>query len=107
MQKAGALRQLKIEDKSSGTGLIQQISRDGVPVEGIPRDTDKVTRALDVAPQVQAGNVCIPEDAPWLSEFLAEHSAFPNAAHDDIVDPCIDAISDMLITDIVDFRSIL
>ena len=107
VQKAGALRQLKIEDKSSGTGLIQQISRDGVPVEGIPRDTDKVTRALDVAPQVQAGNVCIPEGSPWLSEFLAEHSAFPNAAHDDIVDPCIDAISDMLITDIVDFRAIL
>lgn len=105
--KAGTLRQLKVEDKSSGTGLIQQVSRGNIPIVGIPRNIDKVTRALDVAPQVQAGNVCLPEDAPWLSDFLAEHTGFPNAANDDMVDACIDAISDMLITDAIDYSAIL
>jgi len=104
----GVLRQLKVEDKSSGTGLIQQMGQAGIPVEGIPRGTDKVTRALDVAPQVQAGNVVLPEDAPWLSDYLSEFTAFPNAAHDDIVDPTMDAISDMLIdNDVFDYNRLL
>lgn len=96
-QGIGALRKIKIEDKSSGTGLIQQLTQSGVPVEGIPRGTDKVSRALDVAPQIQVGNVYLPESAPWLSDYLTEFTAFPNASHDDMVDPTMDAINDMLI----------
>ena len=93
----GTLRQFKVEDKASGTGLAQQLKQKRVPVLGIPRGTDKVTRAMDVVPQIQAGNVMLPESAPWLSDLLSETSGFPNAAHDDIVDPLMDAISDMLI----------
>lgn len=95
----GALRQMKIEDKVSGTGLIQQLQRKGIPVEGIPRDTDKVLRAYDTSPQIQAGNVLLPESAPYLSDILAELSPFPNGAHDDTVDPLMDAINEMLIED--------
>jgi len=93
----GTLRQFKVEDKASGTGLAQQLKQKRVPVLGIPRGTDKVSRAMDAAPHVQAGNVMLPESAPWLSDLLSETSGFPNAAHDDIVDPLMDAISDMLI----------
>lgn len=94
----GALRQMKIEDKSSGTGLIQQLKRAGIPVAGIPRGTDKVSRALDVSPQIEAGNVLLPDGAPWLADYLTEFAAFPNGAHDDQCDPTMDAISDMLIS---------
>lgn len=89
------LRAFKVEDKASGTGLIQTLKREGVPIVGIQRGIDKTTRAMDVAPLVQSGNVVLPADAPWLSIFLAEASAFPNAAHDDMVDPMMDAVSDM------------
>jgi len=91
----GALRNLKVEDKSSGTGLIQQLRQAGIPVSGIQRNTDKITRALDVAPQIEVGNVCIPADAEWLLEYIAEFGVFPNGAHDDQIDPTIDAIADM------------
>ena len=94
----GMLRAIKIEDKSSGTGLIQQLRKERIPVDGIPRGTDKVSRALDVTPQVQAGNVVLPENASYLSDILSEASGFPNAPHDDTLDPLMDAISDMLIS---------
>ena len=98
--KAGPapLRAMKIEDKVSGTGLIQTLKREGIPVIPIQRDRDKITRAYDAAPMIESGNVYLPENAPWLSEFLAEASGFPNAAHDDQLDPMMDAIADMLST---------
>jgi len=91
------LRAMKVEDKASGTGLIQTLKREGVPVIAIQRNIDKVTRAMDVVPMIQSGNVLLPEDAPWLSDYLAEASVFPNGAHDDQLDPTIDAIADMLL----------
>jgi predicted phage terminase large subunit-like protein len=91
------LRAVKIEDKVSGTGLIQTLRREGCPVQAIQRDRDKVTRAMDVAPSIEAGHVYLPEAAPWLSGFLAEATVFPEGAHDDQLDPMMDAVSDMLL----------
>lgn len=91
------LRAVKIEDKVSGTGLIQTLKREGCPVIAIQRDRDKVTRAMDAAPSIEAGNVYLPMNAHWLSEFMAEASVFPNGAHDDQLDPMMDAVSDILI----------
>lgn len=102
----GYLRAFKVEDKASGTGLIQQLQRNGgVPVVGIPRGTDKVSRANDVIPQVQAGNVILPANAPWLDDMMAELTAFPNGVHDDTVDPLMDAITDMLMSGGVNWLS--
>ena len=93
----------KIEDKASGTGLIQTLKREGLPIVAIPRDTDKVTRANDSVGLLASGNVYLPEDAPWLTDYLAEFSIFPNAKHDDQVDPTMDAIEDFLRIDIIDY----
>lgn len=95
-QASGALRKMKVEDKASGTGLIQQLKQKGVPVEGIPRSKDKITRGYDAAPQVEAGNVLLPPSHPLLSDLLHELSLFPVASHDDMVDPLMDAVNDML-----------
>ena len=89
------LRSFAVEDKVSGTGLIQSLKREGIPMVAIQRDRDKVVRAYDAAPQIESGNVLLPRDAPWLSEFLAEAEVFPNGTHDDQLDPMMDAISDM------------
>jgi predicted phage terminase large subunit-like protein len=95
--RRGALRSFRIEDKVSGTGLIQTLQREGVPVQGIQRDSDKVTRVMDVAPSIEAGLVLLPSGASFLSDFLAETSAFPNGAHDDQVDPMADAVADIVL----------
>ena len=94
---SGSLRKMMVEDKSSGTGLIQQLKQSGIPVSGMPRSIDKVTRQIDGAPQIEVGNVVIPADAPWLMDYMAEFSVAPNGAHDDQIDPTLDAISDMLV----------
>lgn len=92
------LRHMKVEDKASGTGLIQTLKREGVPVLPIQRSIDKVTRAMDAAPSIEAGHVYLPRNAPFVSDLLTEATQFPNAAHDDTIDCLMDAISDMLIT---------
>jgi predicted phage terminase large subunit-like protein len=91
----GPLRAMKVEDKVSGTGLIQTLRREGIPVLAIQRNRDKVSRAHDAAAFIESGNVLLPETAPWLSEFLAEVAAFPSGAHDDQIDPMLDAIREV------------
>lgn len=76
-----------IEDKSSGISLIQQVRRDTtVPLRAVKAVDDKVTRAHTVTGIMEAGQVLIPERAPWLADFLSEVGDFPTGAHDDIVD---------------------
>lgn len=96
-QHTGALRKFKVEDKASGTGLIQQLKQSGVPVEGIPRNKDKISRAYDTAPMMEAGNVMLPERNEHLSDLLNELALFPAATHDDCIDPLMDAVQDMLV----------
>lgn len=87
------LRSIMVEDKVSGTGLIQTLRREGIPVIPVQRNKDKISRAHDAAPFIESGNVLLPIDAPWLSDFLAEASSFPGGAHDDQMDPMFDAIA--------------
>ncbi len=93
------LRKVFIEDKVSGTGLIQLLGKKGgFPIEGISRTSkNKIERANDVVGYVSAECVFLPEDAPWLCDFLDETSMFPMAPHDDIVDVLCDAIDKMLV----------
>lgn len=92
------LRAFKVEDKSSGTGLIQTMKArpHQVPVVAIQREKDKVTRAYDVAPIIETGRVFLPANAPFLSELLAETTVFPNGKHDDQVDPLLDAVDELV-----------
>jgi predicted phage terminase large subunit-like protein len=86
------LRAMKVEDKVSGTGLIQTLRREGVAIRPISRSRDKITRAYDAAPFMESGNVLVPEWAEWIDAFKAEMNAFPTGAHDDQLDPMMDAI---------------
>jgi len=95
----GRLRYMAVEDKVSGTGLIQTVRRlpDSVPVKAVQRSTDKLTRAMDAQPYIEQGRVFLPDRAPWLAEFLAECEGFKaDMTHDfdDQVDTLVDAIND-------------
>jgi predicted phage terminase large subunit-like protein len=76
-----------IEDKASGTQLIQELIREGC--YGVTRyqpTTDKIMRMHAQTAMIENGFVRIPEDAPWLAEYLHELAVFPNGKHDDQVD---------------------
>lgn len=100
-QELGNLRAVLVEDKASGTGLLQTVGRESpLPLTPVQRSTDKLTRAMDTAPHLKAGKVYLPEGAPWIVEFVAEHSLFSaddSHKHDDIVDNTMDAVSYALI----------
>jgi len=57
----------------------------GYNVKTFKATQDKVTRALPVSSQAEAGNIKILQ-APWNEDFLRELENFPEGAHDDIVD---------------------
>lgn len=89
------LRAMMVEDKVSGTGLIQTLRREGVPILPVQRHKDKISRGHDAAPFIESGNVLLPIDAAWLSDFLAEAASFPGGVHDDQLDPMFDAINNV------------
>lgn len=95
-------RGMKIEDKSSGSSLIQDLKAETfIPVEGVQKNKDKVFEAVGVIPQIAAGNVWLPVDTPWISDYLHEFNSFTplmTHAHDDQIDPTIMAIKDLLIS---------
>uniref|UniRef100_A0A6M3KVF4 Putative terminase n=1 Tax=viral metagenome TaxID=1070528 RepID=A0A6M3KVF4_9ZZZZ len=85
-----------VEDKASGQSLIQELRRDTkIPVLPVKVDINKVARANAITPLIEAGKVFLPENAPWLFDYIEELSAFPNATHDDQVDSTTQALSFM------------
>ncbi len=85
--KAYGTKTVLIEDASSGTSLIQDLRRDG-PVRpiAIKPEGDKIVRLEGQSAVIEAGQVLIPESAPWLGDFLGEILAFPHGRFDDQVD---------------------
>lgn len=78
---------IEIEPKASGKSLAQTLKRITTlnVKEGIPPAKDKVARANDSSPTVEAGRVKLIR-GPWNKEFIEQVCTFPNAAHDEYVD---------------------
>jgi predicted phage terminase large subunit-like protein len=94
----GKAQAMYIEDKASGTGLIQQLQSNEqfIPVIPVERTKDKLTRVMEVQPRIQSGGVLLPEFAPWVVDFISECEAFTandTHKHDDQVDPLVDAVN--------------
>lgn len=88
----GVLRYMYIEDKSSGSSLIQDFKADKMKIKAVPRNIDKVSRAYDTIPFIEAGRVYLNEDIESIDALTNEALAFPNGTHDDTLDPLMDAI---------------
>ena len=82
-----------IEPKASGKSIVQQLKRSTRlnVVEDKPPTQDKVSRASGVSAFIESGKVNL-LDGRWIDKFLNEVKAFPNAAHDDMVDVLVMAI---------------
>jgi predicted phage terminase large subunit-like protein len=76
-----------IEDKASGTSLIQTAKRNGLQgVVAVKPTSDKATRMYGQTPKLEAGSLHLPRRAPWRADFIQEYLAFPKSRHDDQVD---------------------
>jgi predicted phage terminase large subunit-like protein len=84
---------LLIEDKGSGTSLIQDLRASNLAVIGINPQGDKQTRVAKISAKFEAGAVFFPKSAPWLGALKAELLGFPNVRHDDQVDSVAQALS--------------
>ena len=97
----GNLRAVYVEDKSSGTGLIQEVEgRLPMPIKGLPRDRDKLTRAMDVQSYHANGQVALPYGHPDNFEFVSEVAAFApddTHKHDDQTDVMVDALEQVFV----------
>lgn len=76
-----------IEDRASGTQLIQELVDDGMyAVQRYEPTMDKVMRLHTVTSMIENGFFYVPEEAPWLAEYIHELLIFPNGKYDDQVD---------------------
>ncbi len=84
---------LLIEDKASGTQLIQllnaQRDSDGYrfDIDAVKPDTDKVSRLMGVSAYIENGTLQFSQDEkPWWSDFKKELLGFPGTKYKDQVD---------------------
>jgi predicted phage terminase large subunit-like protein len=86
-----------VEDKSSGRQVCQELGRDvRLPILPVSvGKSDKASRAITVSPMVEAGKVKLPEDAPWLADYMEEMLLFPNSRNADQVDSTTQALAYM------------
>ena len=80
-----------IEDAGPGMNLLQDLRRSSMPAGlirpiGVKPEGSKQERMAAQSAKIEAGQVHLPKDAPWLGEFLSELLAFPIGRHDDQVD---------------------
>ena len=88
-------RSVLIEDKANGSAIINVLQKEMFCIPVNPKG-GKVSRVNAVSAAIESGHVYVPEDAPWLSEYLDQWSAFPAGAHDDMVDSSSQALSYLL-----------
>ena len=76
-----------IEDRASGTQLIQDLIGDGLShVARFSPDGDKIMRLHAQTAVIENGFVFLPEEAPWLADYVSELTAFPAGRWDDQVE---------------------
>ena len=86
---------LLIEDRGSGTSLIQELKSEYIwcleaynPQQG----SDKLVRLAKQSVKFENGRVYLPKQAPWLDEYIQEITGFPGTKHDDQVDSTSQAL---------------
>jgi predicted phage terminase large subunit-like protein len=74
-----------VEDKANGPAIIDALRNELTGIVPMSPQGSKLARAQAAAPELEAGNYWLPQ-TQWAEEFIEECAAFPNAAHDDMVD---------------------
>jgi predicted phage terminase large subunit-like protein len=82
-----------IEDRASGTQLIQELVSEGMhAIQKYEPTTDKITRMNTVTSTIENGFAHLPDKAAWLGDYLHELTSFPNGKYDDQADSTSQAL---------------
>ena len=84
-----------IEDKANGTAIIDTLKSKIGGLIGIPANDSKEGRANAASVAFEAGNIWLPHPdvAPWISDWIEEHIAFPHGEFLDQVDASAHAVN--------------
>jgi predicted phage terminase large subunit-like protein len=96
LASAHAVNSILIEDKASGTQLIQDLQAEhlfGIRPYEPPSGTDKIMRLHAQTAWFENGFVFLPRKAPWLADYVTELTGFPGTKYDDQVDSTTQALS--------------
>ena len=95
--QSNLFREMYIEDKSSGIGLIQEFEDIGIPVHPLKPEKNKYQRANDALLSIERGKTHIPANAHFTNEFLLEAQYFDGlgTTNDDMMDTYMYAIQVM------------
>jgi hypothetical protein len=75
-----------VEDKNSGTVLLQTARSEGYPLKPLVADVNKVMRAATLATLYENGNIYHNAEGSWRAAFEDQLTSFPTSPHDDMVD---------------------
>jgi predicted phage terminase large subunit-like protein len=82
-----------VEDKASGTQLIQELISEGEQaVKKYEPTMDKTMRMHSVTSMIENGFVHLPDKTAWLGEYLHELANFPKGKYDDQADSTSQAL---------------
>lgn len=82
-----------VEDKSSGTQLIQELPSHGLrQVKPCKPEGDKSVRLFSTTGMFETGQVLLPRSAHWLDGYIHELTTFPSSRYDDQVDSTTQAL---------------
>lgn len=75
-----------IATKGLGISLYQDLRANGLPVNKVEEETDKVSRFITACNKISTGDFYILDRLPHKTEYITELLDFPNGEHDDLVD---------------------
>lgn len=90
------IKSILIEDKANGSAIIQLLRKTIPGIIPVEPKGGKIARVNAVSGVIEAGNVYLPEDKEFTSDFIDECSAFPNGKHDDQVDCMSQALNKLI-----------
>jgi len=83
-----------VEDAGTGISLVQELRSKVSGIIPVRPERDKASRMAVASAKFEAGQVFLPERAPWLADFEAELFAFPGGRNDDQCDSISQALSE-------------
>lgn len=85
-------RQVLVEESGTAIGLIEELRWNVRGLTAIKPEKSKEARMSIASAKFEAGQVLLPERAPWLAELERELFSFPGSPHDDQIDSISQAL---------------
>jgi predicted phage terminase large subunit-like protein len=92
--EAWKAKRVLVEDAGAGIALVQELQGRVAGIIAVKPEGDKVSRMAVASAKFEAGQVFLPERAPWLPDLESELFVFPGSRYDDQCDSISQALED-------------